>query len=80
MFSNLIQELQKVRTEQDITPELAGELTAAAIASTMQSLYLQDDDIDEETAFEMTRTTLLRQLDGVLLSIIAGDDFEEFED
>ncbi len=74
IFKDLINQLKKVKTEKDITPDLSFELTAAAIASQMMALNMQYDDLDPEEAFDMVRSMILRQLDGILIDSIMSDD------
>jgi hypothetical protein len=74
IFKDLIKELKKVKTEKDITPDLSFELTAAAIASHMQNLEVQYNDIDPEEVFDMTRSIILKQLDGYLIDLIMDND------
>lgn len=76
IFKDLIAQLKKVKTEKDITEDLALELIDAGIFSNMNSLNKEYGDMDPQEAFEMTRSAVLRQLDAVLISMITGDDFE----
>ena len=74
IFKNLINQLKKVKTEKDITPELSFELTAAAIASHMMAIDTQHEDIEPDEAFDMVRSMILRQLDGILIDSIMSDE------
>ena len=74
IFKDLINTLKKVKTEKDITPDLSFDLTAAAIASHMLILDMQYDDIDPEEAFDMVRSMILKQLDGILIDSIMNED------
>ena len=74
MFNDIINKLKKVKTEEDISPDLSFELTAAAITSHMQCLDMQYDDLSHEEALDMTRSMILKQLDGILIELYMNND------
>ena len=74
IFKDLITKLKKVKTENDINPDLAFELTAAAIASHMLVLDKQHDDLDPEESFDITRSMILKQLDSILIDSIMNEN------
>ena len=78
IFKDLINKLKKVKTEKDINPDLAFELTAAAIATHMMAIDTQHEELDPEEAFDLVRSMILKQLDGILIeSIMSNDGFDD---
>jgi hypothetical protein len=74
IFKDLINKLKKVKIEKDINPDLAFELTAAAIDSHMMALDTQYEKLDPEEAFDMVRSMILKQLDGILIDSIMNNN------
>jgi hypothetical protein len=80
IFKDLITQLKKVKSENDITEELAINLTSEAISACMTSFLNEYEDIEPDDAFDMTRASILRQLDMILLTMAGKielpDDFD----
>ena len=70
IFKELINDLKKIKTHDDINEDTPDHLTAAAIGAYLTFFSKESDIIDEHEAFEMTRSLILKQLDFVLLEIM----------
>lgn len=68
IYKELIKDLKKVKTYEDISEDVTFELTAATIGAHMQ-LYLSEEHVLPEEAFEMTRMSILKELDLVMLEM-----------
>jgi hypothetical protein len=79
LFKELIDQLKKVKKPEDITDELAAELTIAAIAANM-STFQQMEDASPNEAFLMTRTIILTHLDNVLIDLYDTNELDDDDD
>ena len=83
IFKELIDQLKKVKTENDISGELANEIIVAGIAMLMSEQAKENPDSDPLDDFIETRTIVLTLFDGVLQNIlneVEEDDDDEFPD
>ena len=69
VYKQLIEQLKKVKTEKQISKGLAIMLTQVAIDAHMTSYLKDHKDIDPEEALDMTRMSMLKEADFVLLDI-----------
>jgi hypothetical protein len=76
IYKELLEALKKVKTYEDISEELATELSSVTIDAHMQ-LYLSEGETEPEEAFEMTRMSILKMLDFTMLDIVTGQDDHE---
>lgn len=68
MFKDLINDLKQVKQPEQITEELADELTIQAINAHM-SVYLQESEILPHDAFDMARMSILKAFDEIFLDL-----------
>lgn len=78
MFTDLITELKKVKTEKDITPELTEMITDMAIATNMTLNTNLHGVQDDKQVFNMARMVILNHFDNYLLAISDEENFDEF--
>ena len=76
-FKELIKDLQKVKSQKDITEDLVAQLMQAAFAAQMSNFARVSNPPSPQEAFEMTRMICLRELDYLLLEIMEEDDFDD---
>lgn len=79
-FKELIKDLQKVKSQKDITEDLVAHLMQAAFAAQMSNFASVSNPPSPQEAFEMTRMICLRELDYLLLEIMEEDDFDDDDD
>lgn len=79
-FKDLIHDLQKVKSKSDVSDDLMAHLVQAAIGTHMTYFTQQSEDSNPLEAFEMTRMTILREMDQFLLNLIDEDEGEMFRE
>ena len=78
VFKELINTLKKVKTEDDITPEVIELLTNMTIAANMTFNAKTHDQIDtDKQLFNITRMVILNHLDNYLLGMQDDIDFDQ---
>ena len=68
IYKELTEQLNKVKKENDITPDLAEELTLYALQSNMISLENKHPNMNQKQVFNMARMQVLNQFDNLLLN------------
>lgn len=69
LFEDLIQQLKKVKTEKDITPQLHDELINAGIVCVMCNIKEELKIKDDLVALELARGVVLKHFDTILLDM-----------
>ena len=68
MFDQLITALEKVKSEKQITPEIAELITDHAIVANMISIEKKHGKMNEKEMFNLARFQVLNHFDNYLLS------------
>ena len=72
IFKELIEDLKKVKSEKNISQELASDLFNGAIQAQL-TVFANEGKLNSQEAFDMTRMLVLKALDLVLLEILEDE-------
>jgi hypothetical protein len=73
LFHELIEQLKKVKSERDVSPELVEELISASIAGAV--LLVQEDkkDTPNMEALEVARMIVLKNFDKIIINTMLDE-------
>lgn len=73
VYGDLIKELKKIKSEEDITVEITELITDVAIATNMINIENQFNPRTDKEVFNMARMTVLNHFDNYLIAMSEED-------